>query len=642
LLVGFHGGLSEADQEHVYTQHGGRKIEQLRALNVHRIRVPSTSIDTIAGKLQRHPAVKFVERNRVLAPNAAPNDPYFPDEWHLTKIMAPDAWNLTLGSPNIVIAFLDSGIDATHPDLAAKLVAGYNTYNGNTDTADVYGHGTKVAGAGAAITDNGQGVAGIARANGIMPVRVTDTAGYAYDSTIANGLTWAVDHGARVMSISFADIAGSSTIRSAAQYVMNKGGVVVAAAGNCGCVDSTAENPYLLSVSATDSSDTIASWSSRGPYVDLSAPGVGILTTTVGGGYAGVSGTSFSAPIVAGVAALVLSAKPNLSATGVVQLLEANADDLGDPGWDQNYGFGRVNAYRAVAAAAGSGFAPAPDTTAPTVAISSPATGTSVSGMVTVAVNAQDNVGVTNVVLYVDGVRFAQDVTAPYGFAWDTSNLTGSHTLQAVAYDAANNNGTSATVTVNVAVPTSTDATPPTAIITSPASGTTVSGLVNVAVSAQDNVGVTKVVLYVDSVPVAQTTTAPYSFIWDATALGALHVLQAVAYDAAGNSGSSGITTVNVSNASITTVDTTAPLVSITALTKSGSNVNVTVSATDNVGVTSVELYVDGNRVAVDATAPYTFRLKTQQFSPGVHTVSAKGYDAAGNVGVSSSMNFTR
>src|SRR5438874_860441 len=252
LLVGFYAGLSETDQEHVYNQHGGRKIEKLRGLNVHRIRVPANSIDAVARKLQRHPAVKFIERNEVLAPSTAPTDPYFADEWHLTKIMAPEAWTFTLGSSDLIIAFLDSGIDGMHPDLAAKLVAGYNTYDGNTLTADVYGHGTKVAGAGAAITDNAVGVAGVARANSIMPVRVTDTAGYAYYSTIANGLTWAVDHGARVMSISFAGVAGSSTIRGAAQYVNSNGGVVVAAAGNCGCVDSTAQNPYIISVSATD------------------------------------------------------------------------------------------------------------------------------------------------------------------------------------------------------------------------------------------------------------------------------------------------------------------------------------------------------------------------------------------------------
>jgi thermitase len=644
LLVGFHAGLSDTDQEHVYKQLGGTKIEKLRALSVHRVRVPVTALDAVARKLQRHPAVKFVERNEILAPNAAPNDPYFPDEWHLAKIMAPDAWGLTVGRPDVIIALLDSGIDGTHPDLAAKMVAGYNMYDGNTNTADVYGHGTKVAGAAAAITDNAEGVAGVARANGIMPIRVTDTAGYAYFSSLANGLTWAVDHGARVMSISFAGIAGSSTITSAAQYVVSKGGVVVAAAGNCGCLDSTAENAYILSVSATDATDTIASWSSRGPYVDLSAPGVGIMTTTVGGGYGSVSGTSFSAPITAGVAALVLSANPGLTATAVKQLLTANADDLGDPGWDQNYGFGRVNAYRAVAAAGASIAAPAPDTTAPTVSISTPASGATVTGMVTVAADAQDNVGVARVVLYVDGGRFAEDTTSPYGFAWDTTGLSGSHVLQAVAYDSAGNSTSSATVGVNVSPAASIDTTAPTVAITTPTAGATVIGAVSVAATAQDNVGVTNVVFYVDNAAVAQSSAAPYAFTWDTTALSGSHVLKAVAYDAAGNAGVSSIVTVNVGSNAATPgmTDTSAPVVSITGLSRNGINLSVTVSATDNVGVTNVELYVDGNRVGTATTAPYTFRLKVQQFSAGTHTVTAKGYDAAGNTGASASTTFNR
>jgi len=151
-----------------------------------------------------------------------------------------------------------------------------------------------------------------------------------------------------------------------------------------------------------------------------------------------------------------------------------------------------------------------------------------------------------------------------------------------------------------------------------------------------------KVVFYVDNVAVAETTIAPYALTWDTTALSGSHVLHAVAYDAAGNAGSSGNVTVTVSNGSTTATDTTAPVVSIGTLVKNGNSMTVIVSASDNVGVTHVDLYVDGSRVAVGTTAPYTFRVKVQQFSPGQHTVSAKGYDAAGNVGVSPGMTFTR
>ncbi|HUE38705.1 MAG TPA: S8 family serine peptidase, partial [Candidatus Binatia bacterium] len=240
------------------------------------------------------------------------NDTNYWKEWHLQKINAPSAWDVSTGDAGVVIAILDSGIDSTHPDLAAKIVAGYNAYDNNSDTSDVGGHGTMVAGSAGAISNNGIGVASVAWQNPLMPIRVTDTQGNGYASTIAKGLTWAADHGARVMNISFSGIAASSTITSAAQYVVGKGGIVVAASGNCGCADPTPENAYIISVSATNTDDTLASFSSTGSYVDVAAPGVSIQTTVQGGGYSSVSGTSFASPITAGVLALMMSVNPAL------------------------------------------------------------------------------------------------------------------------------------------------------------------------------------------------------------------------------------------------------------------------------------------------------------------------------------------
>src|SRR5215813_9168202 len=221
----------------------------------------------------------------------------------------------TLGLPG-VIAILDSGIDPTHPDLAAKLLPGFNLLSNNTSTGDWSGHGTLVAGAAAAISDNGVGVAGVAGQNNILPVVIADSTGYALFSTIASGITWAADHGAKVANLSYA-AAGSSTVVSAAQYAMSKGMIVILAAGNCGCFDSTAASPYIVSVSATDSSDNLASWSSQGNFVDISAPGVSSYTTSNGGGYSAPSGTSLASPIVAGVAGLMMSANPSLSPSNV-------------------------------------------------------------------------------------------------------------------------------------------------------------------------------------------------------------------------------------------------------------------------------------------------------------------------------------
>src|SRR5262249_38704461 len=153
--------------------------------------------------------------------------------------------------------------------------------------------------------------------------------------------------------------------------------------------------------------------------VDLSAPGVNISTTTNGGAYGAGSGTSFSAPIVAGVAALVISVNPALTPAQVTSVLEQSADDLGSPGWDPSYGWGRVNAARAVSMAGGS----MADTTPPTVSINSPAPGAAVSGIVSVQVVATDNVGVSSVSLSVDGTSLGTDGTSPYSFSWNTAGF---------------------------------------------------------------------------------------------------------------------------------------------------------------------------------------------------------------------------
>ena len=543
LLVAFHAGVSATEAAEVHRAHGATLLQVLPHLGVHRVRVPASTLSAVEQALRRHPRVKFVERNLRFSAQLDANDPSYGAQWHLPKISAPQAWDITTGRSNVVIAILDSGVDATHPDLAAKIVPGYNTYDGTSDTQDVYGHGTLVAGAAAAIGGNGEGIASPAWQNAIMPMRVTDTAGFAYTSTLADALTWATDHGARVLNMSFGGVAASSTILSASQYAMNHGAVVVAAAGNCGCFDATPQTPYILSVSATDQNDIVAGWSSSGPYVDLSAPGVAILTTAAGGGYASVSGTSFASPITAGVIALMLSVNPALPPATAVDLVAANSQDLGEVGWDPSYGAGRLDAERAVLAAVA--YAAPPDTTAPSVAITAPSAGSVVTGTVTVSVSASDNVGVSGVDLYVDGAYYASSAIAPYTFTLDSTTLAdGGHTLSARATDAAGNVGVSASDAISVqnTVPSVVDTTPPSVSIAS----TSITGKkLNVTVSATDDVAVTLVELYVDGTRAASDTAAPYRFTVSLNALAAgSHTLQARAYDAVGNIGTSTVRTI--------------------------------------------------------------------------------------------------
>jgi thermitase len=329
-------------------------------------------------------------------------------------------------------------------------------------------------------------------------------------------------------------------VTNAAQYFFNKGGVVVMSAGNNATFDPSADNPYVLTVSATDSTDAITSWSNTGNLIDVAAPGDWIYTTNNGGGYGAWAGTSFSAPITAGVAALVMSANPNLSPAQVQNIVKTSADDLGTAGWDARYGAGRVNASRAVNQAFSTGSAPG-DSAPPTVSFSSPSNGSTVSGVLSVQVSASDNVGVSSVSLSIDGSSLGSDTTAPYSFSLNTASYnTGNHTLTATARDAAGNTS-SASITINVS--NVSDTVPPVPLITAPSNGGTVSGNVVIYAMATDNVKVTKIELYVDNVLKNTSNGSTAQMRWNTKQASAgVHTLKARALDAAGNSASVSIT----------------------------------------------------------------------------------------------------
>jgi hypothetical protein len=274
------------------------------------------------------------------------------------------------------------------------------------------------------------------------------------------------------------------------------------------------------------------------------------------------------------------------------------------------------------------------DTTPPTVSLTAPANGSTISGTITLSANASDNVGVTKVEFYRDGTTLVGTATiSPYSVTDNTTGLAnGSHSYTAKAYDAAGNSTVSAasTVTVNNA-----DTTPPTVSLTAPANGSTVSGTITLSATASDNVGVSKVEFYRDGTLVATDTSAPYTASDNTTSLvNGSHTYTAKAYDAAGNATTSAASTVTVSN------DTTPPTVSLTA-PANGSTVSgtITLSATasDNVGVTKVEFYRDGALIGTVTASPYNLSDNTTSVPNGSHTYMAKGYDAAGNSSTSSS-----
>jgi subtilisin family serine protease len=537
LILKLRAGADEARGHALARGHGAEVIDSLSELKMHRLRLPEAARAAVQAALSRRAEVEWVEPNALLEPVAVPDDPRLGDAWHLAALGAPSAWDLSTGA-GVTVAILDSGVDPAHPDLQGKLVPGYNFYEGNSDTRDVFGHGTRVAGAAAAATNNGSGVASIGWDAGLMPIRVTSSSGYASAWAIAQGLSYAVDRGARVMNLSFAGVGGSSTVANAAAHVVQNGGVVVAAAGNCGCTESTPDRAELLTVGALAQGDVLWSGSSRGDHVDFTAPGAAILTTLAGGSYGAATGTSFSAPVAAGLVALLLSLDPSLDAAEVEALLQRSAVDLGAAGWDPAYGHGGLDAATALQIA--STLPPPPsDATPPSVAIMTPEPGAPVRGVVSVEVGASDEGGVAAVELYVDGSLHARDALPPFSFGWDTRGVAdGMHALEAVARDTAGNAATSDPHVVQVENAVA-DASPPWVAIVSPTDGSAVSKTVQIQVAARDDVQVSRVEVLLDGVLLdAQScgsASCVLSFPWNTRkAARGSHVLQARAIDASG------------------------------------------------------------------------------------------------------------
>lgn len=336
--------------------YGAVKVQALQGLNVRLVNLPEENVETILNACSKDPQIEFAERDHLARAAYVPSDTALVGtEWHLAKIQAPQAWNLTAGRTNTVIAVLDSGIDPTHPDLIDRLLPGYNFVANTTDTSDDLGHGTAVAGVIVASGNNNLGILGVANGCLLLPVKVADASGFAYYSTIAQGIHYAVDSGARIINISIAGDSPSATLQEAIDYAWSNNVVVVAAAGNNSndLPQYPAACGEVVAVSATQTNDLLADFSSFGSFIALAAPGDNIWTTQTDpvNPYGSWRGTSFSSPIVAATAGLALSINPLMSNTQIVSLLERTADDLGPAGIDPNFGYGRVNASRAVNAA---------------------------------------------------------------------------------------------------------------------------------------------------------------------------------------------------------------------------------------------------------------------------------------------------
>lgn len=240
--------------------------------------------------------------------SVVPDDPWWHSEWGLARIGMPSLWHVTEGSPSTVIAIVDTGVDASQPDLAGGVLTGYDATSGSSATGDSVGHGTLVAEVAAGRGDNRVGGAGVCWHCSILPVRVAPD-GTATAIGLAEGIRWAVEHGADVINISLVLTASDPTVGAAIEYAQERGVIVVAAAGNDGSADPTypAAFPGVIGVVATDAADHAYSWSTHGSWTTLAAPGC----ATVGdasGAATQFCGSSAAAPLVSGLVGLLWSA----------------------------------------------------------------------------------------------------------------------------------------------------------------------------------------------------------------------------------------------------------------------------------------------------------------------------------------------
>jgi subtilisin family serine protease len=370
VVVRFEEAVPRFQQDAALAGAGLVRVDEIAPLDVVVARAAGAhAAASAAARLDALPAVDYAGRDGEARALLLPNDPeYGVWRWPAARTQLERAWDVTLGGDAATIAIVDTGVSAV-PDLTGRLLPGRDFVNGDDDASDDHGHGTLVAGVAAAATNNATGVAGVCSGCRILPVKVLDAQATGTFATIAAGIVWAADHGADVINASLGGQHGAQVLEDAVRYATDRGALVVLAAGNAGSEDPNAchptsgqcggypayyatTNPGILSVGASDENDALYAFSNRGSWVRVAAPGC-VRTTTHGGGYATACGTSIAAPLVAGIAGLLESWKPELTNLELKGAIESGATAVGGLG----VATGRVDAYAALLAA---GWAPPP------------------------------------------------------------------------------------------------------------------------------------------------------------------------------------------------------------------------------------------------------------------------------------------
>jgi len=389
VLVKFNPSLSPQRIEAMIAAYSSRKLKRIPRVDIYNVQIPEDiEVMEMVSLMHQDPGIEYAEPNYIAYMAITPNDPLFRYQYALynrgqdigvpgspqgisrADIKATEAWEETKGDEEIIIAVIDTGVDLFHPDLSGKILNGGRDFiNGDFDATDDNYHGTLVAGIAAADTNNNEGMAGVAWNCKILPVKVLDAEGFGTYSEVIEGIIWAADNGAHVLNLSLGGEIGAQSMEEAVRYAHENDAVIVAAAGNEGgaVLYPAAYDAYCLAVAATNNLDERVTflnsggwWESNfGPEVDVAAPGQDVLSTVPtwlpGPGYLpyvyGASGTSFATPHVAGLAALIKSTKPWLTAGEIMDVIRFSADDVNSsqsPGNDEFLGYGRINMEKAL------------------------------------------------------------------------------------------------------------------------------------------------------------------------------------------------------------------------------------------------------------------------------------------------------
>lgn len=324
---------------------GAVKLDKSYKTNWWRVKLPAgTNLEAAETYFRNNAGVLGVSKNPIPDTFEVTNDPMIGQQWQVNRIKLTEAWDISIGDPNIKLAILDTGYQMNHPDLQSQLVSGWDFGDGDSDPTDIVnGHGTHVAGLAAAATDNGVGGVGVGRDCKILPVKVFGNRG---GIAVVDGIIWAADQGAKVISMSLG-ISDFQALRDSITYALDRGVFIVAAAGNDNAtfINYPAGYPGVMAVASSDPDDTRSGFSTYGNWVHVAAPGNNVLSTVIGSGYGEYSGTSMSCPVVAGLAGLIF-ARGGASVTNVdvFDTITENCDPV--PG---DYVIhGRVNALESV------------------------------------------------------------------------------------------------------------------------------------------------------------------------------------------------------------------------------------------------------------------------------------------------------